>query len=155
MNVDLAQELLNELGSSLESLETQQAALLQFLKDNGILTDEQFAPYLAQAGKASSVRWRAAHVRLERLFATEQQKEEQLRENQKHETNVEQASSPDQEAKTKNGTDSANPAPWTIEAKTNETRDGSAKQSSPEKDEKRNEPATNTEKTASSASKTA
>lgn len=35
MNVDLAQELFNELSSSLEKLETQFAALLQFLKDNG------------------------------------------------------------------------------------------------------------------------
>ena len=68
MNVDLAQELLNELGSSLEKLETQHAALFQFLKDKGMLTDDQFAPYLAQAGKASSVRWRAAHIRLESLF---------------------------------------------------------------------------------------
>ena len=54
MNVDLAQELLNELGSSLESLETQHAALLQFLKDNGTVTDEQFDPYLTQAGRAVS-----------------------------------------------------------------------------------------------------
>jgi len=72
MDVHLAQELLNELGSSLENLETQQAALLQFLKDKGIVTDEQLAPYLNQAGNASSVRWRAAHARLEHLFSAAQ-----------------------------------------------------------------------------------
>jgi hypothetical protein len=86
MNVDLAQELLNELGSSLENVETQHAALLQFLKDNDIVTDEQLAPYLAQAGKASSVRWRVARIRLERLFSTEKQQEEQLAEKGLHKT---------------------------------------------------------------------
>ena len=69
MNVDLAHELLNELGLSLEHLETQQAALMQFLKDEGIVTDNKLAPYLTQAGKASNVRWRAARVRLERLIS--------------------------------------------------------------------------------------
>ena len=41
MNVHLAEELLNELGSSLEALETQNAALFQFLKDKSIVTDER------------------------------------------------------------------------------------------------------------------
>jgi len=77
MDVDLAQELLNEMGSSLQNLETQHAALLQFLKDDGIVTDERLAPYLTQAGHASSVRWRAARIRLERLISTEKQVEEQ------------------------------------------------------------------------------
>jgi hypothetical protein len=101
MNADLAQELLNELGSSLEELETQQVALLQFLKDDGIVTDEQFAPYLTQASHASSVKWRAARIRLERLFSTEKQKEEQLAEKEK------QA----KDAKTKNDEGSEDAAP--------------------------------------------
>ena len=113
MNVDLAQELLNELGSSLKNLETEQAALLQFLKDNGVLTDDQFAPYLAQAGKASSVRWRAAHVRLERLFSSERQKEEKLRETEKRQTGAGQAPIQNQdqepEPKTKNDADGTTP----------------------------------------------
>jgi len=57
MDVHLGQELLDELGSSLESMETQQGALLQFLKDKGIVNDEELAPYLIQAGNASNVRW--------------------------------------------------------------------------------------------------
>jgi hypothetical protein len=77
MDAHVAQELLNELGSSLENLETQQAALLRFLKDKGIVTDEQLAPYLHEAGNASSVRWRAAHVRLEHIFSAAEQKEQQ------------------------------------------------------------------------------
>lgn len=76
MNVHLAEELLNVLGSSLESYETQNAALLQFLKDKGIVTDEQLAPYINQAGKASDVRWRAARARLERIFASATKQEE-------------------------------------------------------------------------------
>ena len=76
MNAHLAQELLNELGSSLEALETRNTALLQFLKDKGIVTDEEIAPYMDQAGNASSVRWRATRVRLERVFASAAQAEE-------------------------------------------------------------------------------
>ena len=129
MNVDLAQELLDELGSSLKNLETEQAALLQFLKDNGVLSDEQFAPYLEQAGKASSVRWRAAHTRLERLFSSERQKEEELREDEKRQADAGLASTQNQnhESDKKSHEDSA-PAPWTGEAKINRTADGSAKQ---------------------------
>ena len=60
----------------LEALETRNTALLQFLKDKGIVTDEQIAPYMDQAGNASSVRWRATRVRLERVFASAAQAEE-------------------------------------------------------------------------------
>ena len=104
MNVDLAQELLNELGSSLENLEAQQAALLQFLKDAGIVTDEQLAPYLTQAGNASNVRWRAARIRLARIISTERQKEEQLAQKEQHEAGTAQApvQDPGKEAKSKN-----------------------------------------------------
>jgi len=79
MDVHLGQELLDELGSSLENLETQQSALLQFLKEKGIVTDEQLAPYLTEAGNASNVRWRAARLRLERLLSGAQQEEQEAR----------------------------------------------------------------------------
>ena len=113
MNVDLAQELLNELGSSLENLETQQVALLQFLKDNGIVTDDQFAPYLTQAGKTSNVRWRVARIRLERLFLNERQKEEKLTESEQHQAGAGQApiQNQEKEAKPKNDAGSDNAAP--------------------------------------------
>ena len=78
MNVRAGQELLNELGSSLEALETKQDALLQFLKDKGIVSDDQLAPYLDQAGKASDVRWRAARARLEHLLSAEADKEAEM-----------------------------------------------------------------------------
>jgi uncharacterized protein YdaU (DUF1376 family) len=93
MNVDLAHELLNELGLSLEHLEAQQAALMQFLKDEGIVTDNKLAPYLTQAGKASNVRWRAARVRLERLISAEEEKEERRAEKEKQQASAAQAPS--------------------------------------------------------------
>lgn len=75
---------LNELGSSLENLEAQQGALLQLLKDKGIVTDNELAPYLNQAGNASSVRWRAAHLRLEHIFSAAAQKEQQAAKQEEH-----------------------------------------------------------------------
>jgi hypothetical protein len=73
MNMDennIVQEILHDLFSSMEALETQNTAILQFLKDKGIATDEELAPHLEQAGNASSVRWRGARVRADYLFAS-------------------------------------------------------------------------------------
>ena len=58
MDLKIAEEFLDELFSSLEAQETQSAAVLQFLKDHGNATDEQLAPYMEQASKASKTcRW--------------------------------------------------------------------------------------------------
>jgi hypothetical protein len=63
------EEVLKDLFRYFELLETESRAIRQFLKENGIATDEKLAPYLEQAANASNVKWRAATVRMERLFA--------------------------------------------------------------------------------------
>ena len=56
MDEALLQEIFEQLFQSLETAETQSAALLQFLKAKGIAKDEDLAPYFEQASKASSVK---------------------------------------------------------------------------------------------------
>ncbi len=70
MDTKIAEEFLDELFSSLEALETQGAAVLQFLKEQAEVTDEELGPYMEEAGKASNVRWRAARLRMMSLFSS-------------------------------------------------------------------------------------
>jgi hypothetical protein len=69
MSDNPVKEVLSDLFPYLESLETKCAAILAFLKEKGIATDEQLNPYLEQAADASGVRWHAARLRMEHLFA--------------------------------------------------------------------------------------
>ena len=68
MQQDPLKEVLNELFTLLEAQETNGAAVLQLLKDEGIASDEKLATYLNQAGNASNVKWRAARMRMEYLL---------------------------------------------------------------------------------------
>jgi hypothetical protein len=67
-NPDQLKEILGELFSLLEAMETSNLAVLQFLKEKGIANEKEFAHFLEQAGNASSVKWRAARVRMEYLL---------------------------------------------------------------------------------------
>jgi hypothetical protein len=62
-------EVLDGLFTLLESMETQNAAVLEFLKDQGVATDEKLAPYFDRAASASSVKWSAARARMAYLLA--------------------------------------------------------------------------------------
>jgi hypothetical protein len=67
-NTNPLKEIFDELFGLLESLETQSMAVTQFLKDQNVGNDKKLAPYLEQAGNASSVKWRAARARMEYLL---------------------------------------------------------------------------------------
>jgi hypothetical protein len=75
----IAEEILDELLSSLEALETQTSAMMQFLKDKRMGNEKQLAPYLDRAGKASNVRWRAARLRFSSLLSSAMKSEEESR----------------------------------------------------------------------------
>src|SRR6266478_4961620 len=85
-NINFVQEIFHDLFSSMEALETQSTAVLQFLKDKGIATDEELVSHLEQAENASSVRWRGVRVRADYLFASAVKAAEQAaeRESTKH-----------------------------------------------------------------------
>src|ERR1700746_1106693 len=77
MEAKIAEQILDEMASTFEALESQSAAILQFLKDNKIANDDQLAPYMEKAAAARSVRWRARRVRMGRLFALAEKSEEE------------------------------------------------------------------------------
>ena len=70
MDQNIVQEILHELFASLEALDTQSSAIRQFLIDKGIAPEQELAPYLEQAGNASSVRWLAVRVRIDHLLSS-------------------------------------------------------------------------------------
>lgn len=68
-------EILGELFSLLETLEANNIAILQFLREQGIAPDQKLSPYLEQAGRASNVKWLAARRRMEHLLTPIVQKD--------------------------------------------------------------------------------
>jgi hypothetical protein len=69
MDDKTVRDVFEELLPSLEALDTKCGAILQFLKNKGMANDDELAPYFEQAGNASSVRWRAARVRINHLLS--------------------------------------------------------------------------------------
>src|SRR6202035_3448598 len=106
-NPEPIKEVLVELFSLLESLETQSLALTQFLKDQGIATDEKLAPYLDRAGNTSSVKWRAARARMQYLLSPVAKKTDDGAKNKNKESEQPQ---PEKQATEKPSTEQNKPA---------------------------------------------
>lgn len=68
MNEEILKQIFDELISSLEPLEAQNAALVQLLKAKGLATDADLKPFLGQAANTASVRWLGVRVRTDALL---------------------------------------------------------------------------------------
>jgi hypothetical protein len=82
MNSEIVDEIIEELSSSLQRVETQSAALMEFVKEKKLATDHELAAYLERASAASSVRWRATRVRLAHLLSGLEKSEQRAREHE-------------------------------------------------------------------------
>jgi hypothetical protein len=98
MSRNPAEDVLNELLPYFEALDTQNAAILQFLKNKRVVSDEQLAPYLERAAKASNVKWLGARLRMGRLFSVPETKDEAVAE--KPEPGQQQTTQPSAEQRT-------------------------------------------------------
>ncbi len=85
MDPNITREILDDLIPSLEALEARSTAVLEFLKHEGIATDEKLAPYLEQAANASNVRWLGVRVRVERLLSSAEKDSAEKRKTDKEE----------------------------------------------------------------------
>jgi|HubBroStandDraft_4_1064222.scaffolds.fasta_scaffold105843_2 hypothetical protein len=110
MNEEFAKEILQELISSLETLETETAAILQFLNDKDPADKEALASYLERAGQASSIRWRGARARIDRLLSSAMNRvEEEIRKEPPKPEAAHQAGEADREKQTGQQPENAGP----------------------------------------------
>ena len=98
MDSAITDEILEELSLTLQRVESQSAAILELVKDKGIVKEEELTPYMERASAASSVRWRATRVRLERLLAGLEKSEQQSKERE-HEKDEEKEKTASTESK--------------------------------------------------------
>ena len=69
MNSHPAEQVFEEVLPYLEMLDAQIGAIIQVLKDRGIMSGEEFAKYVQRADLGSNVKERAMRVRMEYLFS--------------------------------------------------------------------------------------
>lgn len=68
VTTDQLKQILDELFAQLESIEASNFALLSFFRAKGIGEEKELAKFFDEAANASSVKWRAARVRMEYLL---------------------------------------------------------------------------------------
>ncbi len=73
----VVKQILEEIFCSVEDVEAQSAAVLQFLKDKGMANEKEMAPYLEQAKVSSGVRWVAIRARVDYLLSSMIKNEEE------------------------------------------------------------------------------
>jgi len=83
MDSAITDEILEELSSALQRVEAQSTAILELIKEKGMVKEDELAPYLQRANEASSVRWRATRVRIGHLLSGLEKREQQAREEDK------------------------------------------------------------------------
>ena len=134
---NIVQEILHDLFSSMEALETQNTAVLQFLKDKGIATDEELASHLEQAGNASSVRWRGVRVRADYLFASAIKAAEQAaqKESLKTTENKQEAKAATKQSDEKETTKSAQPVATNAKPENDKAENAKSENNKSEADE--------------------
>jgi len=136
-NNNIVQEILHDLFSSMEALETQNTAILQFMKDKGIATDEELASHLEQAGNASSVRWRGVRVRADYLFASAIKAAEQAAEKEppKSAENKQEAKSATKQSDEKETAKGAQPVATNAKPENDKAENAKSENDGPEADE--------------------
>jgi len=70
MTTDPAEQVFEELLPYLETLDAQIGAIVQALKDKGVITSEGFTKLVQKADMASDIRKRGLRVRMEFLFSS-------------------------------------------------------------------------------------
>src|SRR5580693_6993257 len=138
-NNNIVQEILHDLFSSMETLETQNTAILQCLKDKGIATDEELASHLEQAGNASSVRWRGVRVRADYLFASAIKAAEQAaqKESPKPTENMQEAKAATKQSDEKETAKGTQPVASNAKPENAKAENAKAENDKPESDEAR------------------
>lgn len=69
MNGNPSEQFFEELLPYLEQLDARIGAVVQLLKEKGMITDEEFAARVKRADMGSEVRDRGLRVRMEHLFS--------------------------------------------------------------------------------------
>lgn len=103
MDSAITDEILEELSSVLQRVEAQSAAILEFIKDKGMIKEDELASYLERANAASSVRWRATRVRLAHLLSGLEKREQQAKDERNEKETHDQKEKAQQSAADKTG----------------------------------------------------